>query len=231
MTEPRTGWAEEAEDRTLDAAVRLAAERPWGGDLVAAAAAKAGLSRADAALLFPNGARDLAALFSRRHDRAALAALSEVDPEGLKVRERIRRAAEARVEAAAADAPAVRRCTAFLALPLNAGLGLSLLWESADLLWRWAGDTATDENHYSKRAILAGILATTLAVRLDRGAAAAAAHLDRRIGQVMAFEKWKAGLPRPSEHLTRLAAALGRMRYGRAEPPVSPGAPRAGSAG
>ena len=81
----------------------------------------------------------------------------------------------------------------FLLLPANAALGARLLWRSADALWRWAGDTATDENHYSKRAILSEILASTLALRLAHGAEAAEAHLDRRIAQVMAFEKWKAG--------------------------------------
>ena len=206
-------WAQDAEARVLDAARGLAADLGWGEPLVRAAAQAAGLSPADASLLLPGGARDLAALLSRDHDRAAMAALASFDPFALKVRERIRRAVEARVEAAAADAPAVRRCTAFLALPPNLPLGLSLVWESADLLWRWAGDTATDENHYSKRAILSGILVNTVAARLDHGPAAAAELLERRIGQVMSFEKWKAGLPKPMDRLRDLAGMLGRMRY------------------
>jgi len=177
-------WAEAAEARVLDAAVALAPRLGWGSRLVARAAEEAGLSAADAMLLLPAGPRDLAALLSRRHDAAALAALAEVDPLGLKVRERIRRAVEARVEAAAADEAAVKRCTAFLARPTNLKLGLSLLWESADVLWRWAGDVATDENHYTKRVILSGVLASTVAVRFERGAAAAAEHLDARIREM-----------------------------------------------
>jgi ubiquinone biosynthesis protein COQ9 len=208
-----SSWAEEAEARVVAAAVRLAPSTPWGRGLVERAAADAGLSRADAALLLPNGPRDLAALLSRRHDAQALAALSDVDPTSLKVRERIRRAVVARVDAAVAEEPAVKRCAAWLALPPNLPLALSLLWESADALWRWAGDTATDENHYSKRAILSGVLATTLGVRFHRGAAAAAEHLHQQIQRVMDFEKWKAGLPKPSEAMIQLAQALGRMRY------------------
>ena len=76
-------------------------------------------------------------------------------------------ACEARLDAALADEAAVRRWTGFLALPANLPLGLRLAWASADCLWRWAGDTATDENHYSKRAILAAVLGSTLAVRLS----------------------------------------------------------------
>ncbi|MFX8516244.1 hypothetical protein ABTM14_20065, partial [Acinetobacter baumannii] len=77
---------------------------------------------------------------------------------------------------------------------------LRLGWETADRLWRWAGDTATDENHYSKRAILGGILLTTLTVRLASGHEAARQHLSAQLDRVMAFETWKAkGAPRPSE--------------------------------
>jgi ubiquinone biosynthesis protein COQ9 len=197
----------------LEAARALAGDAGWGAALVQRAGAQAGLTPADTSLLLPGGPRDLAALLSRSHDQAAMAALADVDPAGLKVRERIRRAVEARVEAAAADAAAVRRCTGFLALPPHMALGASLVWESADLLWRWAGDTATDENHYSKRAILSAILVNVVAVRLDQGRDAAAEALERRIGQVMSFEKWKGGLPKPMAAMQGMAGLLGRWRY------------------
>ena len=48
------------------------------------------------------------------------------------------------------------------------------------------GDVATDENHYSKRAILAGILTGAFAIRLSSGRQAALQFVDRRIGNVMA---------------------------------------------
>ncbi len=73
---------------------------------------------------------------------------------------------------------------------------------------------ATDENHYSKRAILSGVLASTLGVRFTRGEAAAEAHLDRAIDQVMAFEKWKAKLPSPLEAARGVAGRLAALRYG-----------------
>ena len=96
------------------------------------------------------------------------------------------------------------------------GLGARLAWESADALWRWAGDTATDENHYSKRALLAGILTGALAIRLSSGPAAALAFTDRRIANVMAFETWKRTTRfRPSQFMDGIAGALGRIRYGR----------------
>ena len=207
-------WAESAEARVLDAAVRLAPRLHWSRALVTQAAAECGLSQGEADLLLPNGPRDLAALLSRRHDRAALQALADVDPASLKIRERIARAVTARIEAAADDEAAVRRSAGYLALPPNLPLALSLLWETADSLWRWAGDTATDENHYSKRVILSAVLVTTLAARFTSGPEAAQANLTRRIGEVMAFEKWKAGLPSPTNLIREVAAALGKLRYG-----------------
>lgn len=206
-------WATEMEAAMLDAALALAPRHGWTRPLAVAAGKACGLSPAETELLLPRGPADLAALLARRHDDRALAALAGTDPAGLKVRERIRRAVEARVEAVAQDEPAVRNWAGWLALPQNLPLALRLLWESADALWRWAGDTATDENHYSKRAILSAILAGATALRLGPGRAEAMAFVDARIENVMAYETWKAGL-KPSQALRDVAAALGRLRYG-----------------
>lgn len=207
----RTDWAEATEQQVLDAALTITTTQGWTWPAVRAAGKAAGLSVPETELLLPHGPADLAALLSRRHDARALAALP--DPGTLKIRERIRAAVLARIDAAAQDEAAVRRWSGYLSLPLNFTLGLKLLWESADALWRWAGDTATDENHYSKRAILSGILATALAIRLSSGREAAMSFVDARIENVMSFEKWKAGL-KPADLMRDVAAALGKMRYG-----------------
>jgi len=213
LNEPQTDWADAAEQRVLDQAIRLAPDLGWNGRMVRAACVAEGLSLGDQELLLPNGPRDLAALLSRRHDAQALATLAEVEAGSLKIRERIARAVSARMEAGAADLPATRRCAAFLALPTNADLGLKLAWETADHLWRWSGDTATDWNHYSKRAILSGILIPALTMRWFDGRDAAEAFVARRIDNVMAFEKWKAGqdFDAPVRSVTEF---LSRLRYG-----------------
>jgi len=207
-------WAGRADQAILDAAVSLAPTLGWNSAMLAKAAGLAGFSRGEAMLVLPNGPRDLAALLSARHDRRALTSLACVDPATLKMRERIRQGVEARLDAADADAPAVRRWAGFLSLPQNLPLALRLTWESAEAIWRWAGDTATDENHYSKRAILSGILIATLAIRLSSGRDAASDYLGARIDNVMAFEKWKAGV-KPGDVARDVAGALGRLRYGR----------------
>ena len=206
-------WAADAEARVLAEALKLAPQMGWTWAMTRTAGAAAGFSLGETELLMPGGPRDLAALHSRACDAAALAALAEVDPKSLKIRERIRRGAMARTDAAMADEAATRRWAGFLALPGNAALGLRLVWESADKIWSWAGDTATDENHYSKRALLAGILMATLLVRLSQGQAAAEATLDHRIEAVMAFERFK-GRVGKLRLGARAVGAMGRLRYG-----------------
>ena len=209
---PSVDWADRMEQTVLDAALGLAPRLGWNSRMVRAACEACGLSRGDEELLLPNGARDLAALLSRRHDDRALAQLGGVEAKSLKMRERIAKAVSARMEAGAADLEATRRCAAFLALPPNADLGLKLTWESADQLWHWAGDTATDWNHYSKRTILSGILIPALTMRWFDGREAAEAFVAARIGNVMAFEKWKAGKDFEAP-LKRVTDVLARLRY------------------
>jgi ubiquinone biosynthesis protein COQ9 len=225
-------WVATTEQRLLDAALRRVAEHGrWDDRLVELAASDVGLSRPEHELLLPHGPRDLAALLAQRHDAATRDALATIDPSGLKIRERIATAVRTRIEAAMVDEAAVRRSVGFLALPRNAPLAGRLMWETADQLWRWAGDTATDFNHYSKRAILSTVLASTLAVRLARDAAAAEAHLAARIEGVMAFEKAKAGIRLDPEGAARtVASALSRLRYGMParSRPSDPAGPSAG---
>lgn len=210
---PPGDWADRMEQSVLDAALDLAPTLGWNSRMVRRACAANGLSLGDEELLLPNGARDLAALLSRRHDDRALADLAGVEATSLKMRERIARAVSVRMEAGAADLEATRRCAAFLALPTNADLGLQLTWEAADHLWRWAGDTATDWNHYSKRTLLSGILIPALTLRWFDSKDAAEAFVAARIENVMAFEKWKAGKDFDAP-LKRLTDVLSRLRYG-----------------
>jgi ubiquinone biosynthesis protein COQ9 len=215
-------WTRTAEQQLLDQAIRIAPNEGWTSRMSRLAGRAAGFSDGETELLLPRGPADLAALLSRRHDARALLTLQAVDPGKLKVRERISQAVEARIDAAGADEAAARRCCGWLALPPNLVLGGQLAWESADVLWRWAGDTATDENHYSKRALLAGILTGAIAIRLNAGRGAAVRFAGRRIDDVMRFEtyKAKAGVD-PQALMHKAAAALGRLRYGR-EDPASP---------
>ena len=87
----------------------------------------------------------------------------------LKIRERIRTLVQFRLDYVTPQQEALTRALAIMALPQNAPQALKLGWHSADLMWRLAGDTSTDYNHYTKRTILAGIYAATLSVLAHDG--------------------------------------------------------------
>lgn len=210
-----TDWADQTEQRLLDAALPRIPDQGFTLALLKTAGREIGLSEGEVGLLLPNGPADLAALLSRRHDARARESLDQIDAGALKIRDRIAQGVKARLEAAALDLDAARRLAGYLALPPHAPLGARLTWEGADLIWRWAGDTATDENHYSKRAILSGILAPALSLRLFDGPEAAEGFVADRIENVMALEKWKAGRDFNAP-FKAAAEMLAKVRYGRA---------------
>ena len=134
----------------------------------------------------------------------------------LKIRERIRRLVQFRLDALAGQQEALRRALAIMAMPQNVAQALRLGWSSADAMWRLAGDTATDYNHYTKRMTLGALYASTLAVFAhdeSEGFAESKAFLERRIDNVMQFEKLKSQLLRPDAERFSPARLLGRLRY------------------
>lgn len=169
-----------------------------------------------ARLAFPGGAMDMIAAWIASVDMAMFAALPPDRLAAMKIRERIRSLVMSRLDAIGGREEALRRALAIMAMPKNVGRASKLGWASADAMWRLAGDTATDYNHYTKRAILAGIYAATLAVFVEdesAGKADTRAFLDRRIEGIMRFEKAKAQFLRPDAERFSVTRFLGRLRY------------------
>lgn len=150
---------------------------------------KAGYDADTGLLAFPDGPRDVIAHFSDWADRQMLAAVEDAGDDfmALRVRDRIAFVVRRRLEAMAPHREAWRRAAIALAMPGRTPAG-RLLYRTVDAMWRAAGDTATDFNFYSKRGLLAGVLAaTTLFWMNDRSAdhEASWAFLDRRIDDVL----------------------------------------------
>lgn len=188
----------------------------WSETAVDAAAAQLGVAPVVARLAFPGGAMDMIAAWIDRIDADAALALPQAALAELRVPERIRRLVEFRIAAVTGREEALRRALAILAMPQNLAKAAKLGWGSADLMWRLAGDTATDFNHYTKRAILSGIVAGTLAVLIDdqsEGKAETRAFLDRRLQGVARFEKAKAQVFRKDGEHFSLVRLTGRLRY------------------
>jgi ubiquinone biosynthesis protein COQ9 len=188
----------------------------WSEAAVRDAAKAAGVDPDAAAFAFSGGAMQMIEAWVHSVDAAMQAAHSAEQIAALKIRERIRTLVQFRLDAIAGQKEALRRAQAIMAMPQNAARALALGWHSADAMWRLAGDTATDYNHYTKRLTLGSIYAATLAVYVSDTSedhADTRAFLDRRIEGIMKFEKAKARLLRPREEMFSPARFLGRLRY------------------
>ena len=188
----------------------------WTQKAVDSAAAELGIDRDQARLAMPKDAAGLIDFYIQSVDSAMVTAFPPKRLAKMKIREKIRALVWFRIEAMTEAREAVRRALATLAMPQNLPLAAKIGWRSADAMWRLAGDTATDFNHYTKRTTLGMVYASTLLVWLDdesAGFADTAAFLDRRIDNVMRFEKWKAEWRGSADHRPSVSRFLGRLRY------------------
>ena len=187
----------------------------WSRAAVDAAADQLGVDRAQARLAMPRAQADMVDAYIQAVDRALVEHFTPKRLARMKIREKIRALVWKRLEVMGPAREAVRRGIAILAMPHNLPLGMRIGWRTADLMWRIAGDTSTDFNHYTKRITLGGVYASTLLAWIDDDSeewSDTAAFLDRRIDDVMKIEKWKAEWRGSGQHLS-LSRFLGRLRY------------------
>lgn len=211
----------DVQQQVLAAALPNVAFDGWSEKLLQQAIAASGVDENIAVLAFPKGVVGLIRQFSADGDARMMAALPEGD--SLKIRERITEAVWTRLSVDGEQKEASRRAAGWLALPGRQKLGAKLLFESAHQMWRWAGDTATDYNYYSKRVILSGVIASTRLAWFDddsEGDARTRAFLERRIENVMQFEKLKAKTKSWSQKrhgdkapFEGVLSSLAKMRY------------------
>lgn len=203
-------------DRLLDAILEVAPERGWTSLAIKEAAKAAGMTAGEAELAAPRGPIDLIDAFADRCDRDAIAQLEAMDLLSMKVREKVTHAVRLRALAIGQHRQAALRGAAHLALMTNAADAARIAWRSADRIWRALGDSSTDENYYSKRAILAGVLTSTIGVYvLDKseGFERTWQFLDARIENIMQFERFKSRLKPLGFIGLQAVGALSAFRY------------------
>jgi ubiquinone biosynthesis protein COQ9 len=169
-----------------------------------------------AALAFDGGAMAMIEAWFASIDKAMTEKLDPAALAAMKIRERITALVEARLMLAAPHREALRRAQAILAMPQNLSKAARLGWHAADVMWRAAGDNATDYNHYTKRATLGTVYAATLLTFVNdesEGFADTRTFLARRIAGIMRFEKAKAQLTTRRDHHFDLTRFIGRLRY------------------
>jgi len=188
----------------------------WTEKAVDSAAAQLGVDPVKARLAMPKKPPAMIDLYIDAVDRALARDLPAAKLAKMKIRERIRALVWQRLEIMGPAREAIRSALSILAMPQNLPLAVKLSWRSADGVWRLAGDTSTDFNHYTKRMTLGAVYASTLLAWLDdesEGWAETAAFLDRRIDDVMRFEKWKHEWRGNADQRLSVTRFLGRLRY------------------
>lgn len=185
---------EDARARLLAAALGHVVFDGWSDQTFQAALAESGVDPGLARLACPRKALDLALASHRQGDAAMLARFQAEDLGGLRYSEKVATLVRFRLEAMP-DKEVVRRSVAFFALPQHAGEGAGAIWNTSDLIWKALGDTSDDLNWYSKRAILSAVYSSSVLFWLGDNSddhQETRAFIDRRIANVMQFEKAKA---------------------------------------
>jgi ubiquinone biosynthesis protein COQ9 len=122
--------------------------------------AAAGLPEDEAAILFPDGATDMIAVFCDLADRRMIEAAASVSEPRLSTR--VQMIIQQRLAMNRPHREAIRRAVAVLALPSNARAAAAITGRTIDAIWHAAGDRSTDFSWYTKRAILTAAYGATL---------------------------------------------------------------------
>jgi len=229
LDDPRHAPYAEDRRKILDALLAIAGKEGWTRVALDHAIHAAGVAPERAALIFPGGVLDVLAFDSAVLDRSMVEALGGDALKDLRIRARIALGIRTRIELLEAQEDAAHRAAALLALPPFAPYGLKLAYRTMDCLWRAIGDTSTDFNFYTKRALAAGVYLSTLAVWFaDKSPDKARAwtNLETQIDRVMVIEGAKIQLRKLAKYFPSPWPLLGMLRYpGRADTSSSPGRP------
>lgn len=177
-------------DQILLAAIPYVEESGWTWGIVEKAASECKAQDDIGAGLFPNGIVDVVAHFSDYADRQMMKKLEKLPTSTLRSKDKVRLAILSRNEILENQKNVVKAAMAFWSIPSHVIQGQRVLWRTSDCIWNWAGDTATDYNRQTKRALLSSILMGTNMVWIgdeSEGNIITQAFLDRRLENVMEF--------------------------------------------
>ena len=184
---------QEIKDRILIAALEDVPFDGWHWSVIEGASVKAGYDKETVRTVFPNKLSDVLRYFSAWADRQMLEALEGINIDDMRVRDRIRLAVETRLGVLESYKESVRAASVYWLSPFRKIAAGKMVWQSADKMWNWAGDTAQDYNHYTKRALLSGVITTTMVAWLNDNSSnhqETLAFLDRRIDNVLGIGKF-----------------------------------------
>lgn len=182
MTTP----SEKLRDSWLKALLPLVSDGGWTPEIARKAAHDAELSAGEQNLAAPNGVTDLIDHFFDRAGDLMLETLVTRDLSALRTHERVAAGLRAWLDALEPNKDAVRKAANIGLLPWGAGAAARRVWRVADTIWEAAGDTATDYNRQTKRALLSLVIPSVVMKWLDtQDQQEVDRHIETRLTQAM----------------------------------------------
>jgi ubiquinone biosynthesis protein COQ9 len=215
IQQPRSSL-DDLKDAVLAAALPRVEFYGWSLSLLHEAAKEAGADDAQIAALYPRGPADMVVQYSSDCDRQMAERMTAQDISKLKIRERAILAVRTRIDVAAQHKMAAKRAAAFLTFPLNAADGVQCLARTSDAMWTAMGDQSADFSWYTRRATLGVVYSACLVYWFtdeSEDLADTQAFIERRIADVMQFEKFKAQASKAMSGLPNPWVLAGKLRY------------------
>lgn len=148
----------------LRAALPLVPKEGWSNVLVQSVEKILDQSSDYFMAIFPGGVEDLVAEFSNFLDEQMMDRLTTQKMEKMRIRDKIEMAVMERFGVAEPYKDACRLALAYWSVPPRTLRAARVVWRTADRMWDFAGDTATDYNRYTKRVLLSGVITSTTLV-------------------------------------------------------------------
>ena len=216
-----SGTRGETRRAILEGALRAVPFDGWSDDALSAgmeAAVRAGIDPVSVRSAFPGGAKQLLQFFMAEADREMVAQATALGLNQGPVRERISGIVRLRLENLEPHKESIRRALTLQLLPGRAPSAMRGLYHTVDAIWRAAGDSSTDFNFYSKRALLAAVYGSALLHWVDDASDDCAEtweFLERRIAHTLRIGKVRRRAEKLLCPVPSPLPALTRLRYGR----------------
>jgi ubiquinone biosynthesis protein COQ9 len=140
--------------------------------------------------LFPEGIFELKQYYFSEIDEQMLQKIKTQNYENIRVRDKIFNGVLIRLKLFKKNKTSIKYI--FVSESSNPIQSLKHLWRTSDLIWKSAGDSSTDYNHYTKRLLLSWVYITTLICWFNdksRNINDTKLFLNRRIDEVLEFGK------------------------------------------
>ena len=151
------------------------------------------LSKGTLGRLFPEGIYELKEYFFNQTDIEMLKKINQVENKDIRIRDKIYNGVIIRLEIFQKNKDSIKHI--FVSESSTPIKSIKNLWNTVDLIWKSAGDTSTDYNHYTKRLLLSWVYLSTLLCWFSdksKNIEETKLFLNRRIDEVLKFGKTSA---------------------------------------